>query len=78
MRTEVTQPISPALVRWFSILPSEVCYKDLASISDIKDLYGAIRGTGSESSTVVVHLGIVLKHTDINTFNWQYVTFYVD
>lgn len=64
---------------WFEspFLPSEVCYQDLASISYIKDLYSAVRGTGGESGTVVVHLGIVLKHTeqDINIFTLQKETY---
>ena len=46
------------------ILPSEVCYQDLPSVSDIEDLYCAVRGAGGESSAVVIHLGIVLKQTE--------------
>lgn len=51
---------------WFGVLPSEVCYQDLPSVSDIEDLYGAIRRAGGESGTVVVHLGIVLKQDRVN------------
>lgn len=53
------------------ILPSEVCYQDLPSVSDIKDLYSAVRGAGGESSTVVIHLGIVLKQTEQDIKTWS-------
>lgn len=59
------------------VLPSEVCYKDLPSISDIKDFYGAVRGAGGESSTVVIHLGVVLKQTE-QDMKWEnYLTLYL-
>lgn len=49
------------------ILPSEVCHQDLPSVSDVEDLYGAVRGAGGQSGTIVVHLCIVLKQTqDVN------------
>lgn len=51
-------------------LPSEVCHKDLPSVSDVKDLDGAVRRTGGEPSPVVVHLGIVLKQTEQNVKTW--------
>lgn len=65
-RIIVTECILCIYVMWLlnhSVSPSEVCYQYLPSVSDIEDLYGAVRGAGGESSTVVVHLGIVLKQT---------------
>lgn len=56
--SEVIRPISS----WFSIVPSEVGDENLASIPDIKDLHGAIGGTRSKPSPVVIHLSIVLPN----------------
>lgn len=53
--------ISVELKLFILFLPSEVCHQDLSSVPDIKDLDGAIGGTGGESSPVIIHLGIMLK-----------------
>lgn len=49
---------------WSHVSPSEVCHQYLPSVSDVEDLHRAVRGAGGEASSVIVHLGVVLKETD--------------
>lgn len=51
-----------------SVLPSQICHQYLSTVSDVKDLYGAVGGTGGEARSVIIHLSVVLKQREHHRF----------
>lgn len=46
------------------VSPSQIGHEYLPTVPDVKDLDGAVGGTGGEARSVIIHLSIVLPQTE--------------